>query len=94
MSEKKKEPELTFHGACGKSWKQRGNRTGHCAACHETFEGLALFDFHQRRNPDGGVRCVYPGVILWQKKPLRLVNGTWRGPEMPKTLLNHFEVAS
>ena len=75
------------HGACGKSWQQRGNRTGHCAACHETFEGLFLFDAHQRLLPDGQVLCLDPAVMLTgpkeDKKPLRLINGSWRGPAMP-----------
>ena len=50
---------LTTHG-CGKSWKQRGNRTGHCGRCHETFEGTALFDSHFIRQSDGTVRCKDP----------------------------------
>ena len=75
---------LTSHGACRKSWKQRGNKTGHCGACHETFEGLSLFDAHQRTAADGSTICAYPSVMLFRKKPVRLVDGTWRGPEMPK----------
>jgi len=79
---------LVSHGACGKSWKQRGNRTGHCGACHETFEGIALFDAHQRQSPDGGVICRNPAQMeagpKSNRQPLRLVDGTWRGPELPK----------
>ena len=76
--------ELTTHGACGKSWRQRGNRTGHCAGCHETFEGLAVFDAHQRQNPDGTVLCLNPEDVEFRKDRLRLVDGTWRGPGMPE----------
>ena len=79
--------ELTTHGACGKSWKQRGNRTGHCAGCHETFEGLSLFDAHQRLAADGSVICADPALMTYRQNKLRLVEGTWRGPEMPKDLL-------
>lgn len=77
------------HPACGKSWKQRGNRTGHCSACHETFEGIAIFDAHQRIGENGRATCLHPSEVgvgskrkgTWE--PLRLVNGTWRGPELP-----------
>ena len=74
---------LTTHGACGKSWQQRGNRTGHCAACHEAFEGLALFDAHQSFGPDGSVVCADPALMVFRKEALRLINGSWRGPQMP-----------
>jgi hypothetical protein len=74
---------LTYHGACGKGWKQRGNRTGHCSGCHETFEGIALFDAHQRRSADGSLVCLDPAVMKHRGKRLRLVYGTWRGPQMP-----------
>ncbi len=56
---------LTTHGACGKSWKQRGNRTGHCSGCHHTFEGITLFDLHRR----GGV-CADPRVMVVNDAPL------------------------
>jgi hypothetical protein len=80
------------HPRCGKSWVQRGNRTGHCAKCHETFEGIAIFDAHQRINDDGSVRCLPPAEVgtgskrkgTWEA--LRLVNGTWRGPAAPDGL--------
>ena len=82
--------KLTAHGACGKTWKQRGNRTGHCGGCHETFEGIALFDAHQRVGPDGEVTCLDPAVMTTgpksNRQPLRFVDGTWRGPKMPDSL--------
>lgn len=37
---------------CGQCWVQRGNASGHCAACHVTFYGEAAFDAHQVRDPD------------------------------------------
>lgn len=78
------------HPACGKSWTQHGNRTGHCAKCHETFEGAALFDRHQEHGPKGEVICRDPREMgtgsvekgTWE--PLRLVDDAWKGPEMPK----------
>lgn len=67
---------LTTHAACGKSWKQRGNRTGHCSGCHETFEGVTLFDLHRR----GGV-CADPKEMTVAGKPLRFDDthgdGSW-----------------
>lgn len=70
---------------CGKRWKQRGNKTGHCAKCHETFEGLSLFDAHQIINADGSVTCKDPALMTVGKAkvPLRLVEDSWRGPGMP-----------
>lgn len=68
----------TSHGACGKTWRQRGNTTGHCAGCHETFEGLTLFDAHQS-NSDGVTVCKEPESMEHPKGfPLKLVNGSWR----------------
>lgn len=73
---------LTTHGACGKSWRQRGNLTGHCGKCHETFEGLKAFDAHQRILPNGQVHCLDPSTVKLDGAVLRLINGTWRRPGM------------
>lgn len=72
------------HPKCGKTWAQRGNRTGHCAKCCETFEGLTLFDAHQRVADDGSVTRLDPATMTFHGKPLRNIGGSWRGPEMPK----------
>lgn len=69
------------HPTCGKSWNQHGNRTGHCSNCHETFEGLSLFDWHQTLADDGSVNCRDPRKPEFASKGLRLSDGTWRGPE-------------
>lgn len=50
------------HGACGKSWKQRGNRSGHCSGCHVTFYGITAFDQHHTRGDGGGPICVDPAT--------------------------------
>lgn len=71
---------IVSHGACGKTWNQRGNRTGHCSKCHETFEGLSLFDWHQVLAVDGSVICRDPSEPRWASKGLRFIDGTWRGP--------------
>ena len=64
----------TRHGACGRTWKQRGNRTGHCARCHETFEGVTLFDRHLN-----GTGCHVPTEMEYPTGyALQLVNGSWR----------------
>ena len=79
--------DLTVHGACGKTWHQRGNRTGHCSKCHETFEGLTLFDAHQRVLASGQVDCLKASTMTWRGERLRLIDGTWRGPAMPEKIL-------
>lgn len=68
----------TSHGACGRTWQQRGNRTGHCAGCHETFEGIALFDAHQ--TSDNGITvCKSPETMEHPRGwSLKQVNGSWR----------------
>ena len=45
-----------MHGACGKSWKQKGNKSGHCGNCHDTYYGITAFDAHQRL-VDGRIVC-------------------------------------
>jgi hypothetical protein len=72
---------LTTHGACGRTWKQHGNRTGHCGKCHRTFEGLALFDWHQRLDESGQVICRDPASPEWADKGFRFIDGSWRGRE-------------
>lgn len=32
---------------CGVIWRQAGNETGHCSACHRTFGGRVAFARHQ-----------------------------------------------
>lgn len=64
------------HGACGKSWTQRGERTSHCGGCHETFATLGLFDRHRRAGqclPAAGV--TDRGDMLAQD-----VEGVWFSP--------------
>lgn len=76
--------QLTTHG-CGKSWKQRGNRTGHCARCHNTFEGERLFDAHFVR-VGNGVECRDPASMLFNKRPLvfdgTFGDGSWRRSDL------------
>lgn len=63
-------------------WLQRGNTTGHCARCHETFEGVRLFDRHQTTDEAGRTVCKSPSDVVYEGEPLRLVDGAWRGPAM------------
>jgi hypothetical protein len=72
----------TAHGVCGKTWRQRGNRTGHCSGCHETFEGESVFDAHRVTLDTGDRGCLNPATDKINGNMLRLVNGTWRGPAM------------
>lgn len=85
-------PTMTDHAsdplkfpACmaGCVWRQAGNITGHCAACHNTFAGLDLFDRHQRINDNGTVTCLEPAGMVYKGVELELdSDGTWRGPRM------------
>lgn len=65
----------------GHVWKQRGNKTGHCAKCHATFEGIDLFDRHQS-SVDGVTVCADPAGMTIRGVPLELFDGAWRGPRM------------
>lgn len=82
----------TSHGACGKTWRQRGNRTGHCSACHETFEGESLFDAHRVTLDDGTRGCREPGSMKVRGVALRLENGSWRGPGMDERARNAWKL--
>ena len=45
--------------SCGTRWRQVGNQTGHCSACHLTFGGLDAFDRH-RQDVAGRRVCLDP----------------------------------
>lgn len=51
------------HPQCGITWVQRGNQSGHCAACHRTFGSLTAFDAHQSINDDGHNVCADPSTL-------------------------------
>lgn len=72
--------QVARHGACGKEWVQHGNRTGHCSQCHETFEGVSLFEWHQTVTDSGRVVCARPGDERWEKKNLMWTGQSWRQP--------------
>lgn len=79
---------LTTHG-CGKSWRQRGNRTSHCGGCHETFEGLTLFDAHLTHAADGTLTHLKPSEMTFNGKPLAFDgshgDGSWRRTDLTDT---------
>ena len=64
---------LTYHGKCGKSWIQHGNRSGHCSSCHETFGGLTAFTKHQLQDDSGNVICREPESLgfEWDEKDMQ-----------------------
>lgn len=64
----------TRHGACGRTWTQRGERTSHCAGCCETYATLSLFDAH-RIGPWSDRRCVIPDGLVQDDE------GVWWTPE-------------
>ncbi|PRB08797.1 hypothetical protein CQ044_00030 [Microbacterium sp. MYb64] len=76
---------LTTHG-CGKSWRQRGNRTSHCGGCHETFEGLTLFDAHLVHGKDGSLTHQDPAQMQFNGKSLAFDgshgDGSWRRTDL------------
>lgn len=69
------------HPKCGQTIRQRGNKTGHCPKCCQTFEGQSLFDAHQRSARDGSIICLDPAHMKFRGERVRLVDGSWRGPE-------------
>jgi hypothetical protein len=78
---------------CGAVWRQRGNLTGHCTACHQTFQGIELFDRHQSTDADGRTHCRAGSEIRLGKAEhrLELIDGVWRGPRMsPETIAARF----
>lgn len=70
--------------SCAAIFRQRGERTSHCTSCHETFEGLTLFDAHFVDTANGR-SCKKAATMKWRGVKLRLVEGTWRGPAMDKS---------
>lgn len=76
---------LTTHG-CGKSWRQRGNRTSHCGGCHVTFEGLSLFDAHFVHESDGTLTHLDPREMTVGRAPLvfdgSFGDGSWRRTDL------------
>lgn len=77
------------HSKCGTVVQQRGERTSHCPKCHVTYEGLTLFDAHQRIAADGSIVCLAPEHMRFQGARLRFVpasregaDGSWRGPKL------------
>jgi hypothetical protein len=53
---------LVTHPACGTRFRQRGNQTGHCGACHHTFASGQAFAFHQRMIGERSV-CLDPSTV-------------------------------
>ncbi len=77
------------HAKCGAVVLQRGERTSHCPKCHVTYEGLKLFDAHQRIAADGSIVCLAPEHMKFGGARLRFVaasqplaDGSWRGPKL------------
>lgn len=79
-SQRDPSPRLVTHG-CGRSWRQRGNRTSHCGGCHQTFEGLSLFDAHLEHGADGTLTHLDPAEMKYRGLPLvldaRYGDGSW-----------------
>lgn len=67
---------------CADTWTALG--AAHCAACHNTFSGVALFDLHRSQYGERGA-CQDPNEVRHKKTGYQLMffrDGMWRGPEM------------
>ena len=62
-----------------------GDKTGHCAVCHETFYGLAAFETHRQGAHGPQRHCVKPGLDprmdYWQDDKQRWHLGKQLTPE-------------
>ena len=76
-------------GGCDNRWP--GVSRCHCAQCHQTFAGAALFDRH-RRDVKGVGTCFDPETLFTETKPpkpyvrsreMYLTNGIWQSVETP-----------
>lgn len=71
---------------CGAVWRQRGNSSGHCTSCHETFRSLSAFKKHQRMHGPKNV-CLHPtevGLVEWVDSVGAVqwkCAGGWSGPQ-------------
>lgn len=62
---------------CRKEILWRGDITGHCAKCHETFAGIESFDRHQRLS-GGEVTCLDPAEVRSGQRRMELNRyGEW-----------------
>lgn len=68
-------------GGCPATWT--GLSVAHCAACHETFSGVQLFDAHRSADGERGA-CIPPAEVQGRGGEQRMFfrDGMWRGPEM------------
>jgi hypothetical protein len=77
---------------CTNTWP--GVSRCHCAGCHETFSGLALFDRH-RRDIKGVGTCLDPASIMVESKDgsvervMYLTGDLWYGVETPAARGGH-----
>jgi hypothetical protein len=77
----------TTHGACGQSWRQVGNQTGHCSGCHRTFASGRAFDRHQRI-VEGRSVCTDP-ASLTRSDRARLYASAWDGLATVWSIADH-----
>lgn len=72
------------HGRCGASWT--GSGYAHCSGCCVTFGSARVFDRHQTTRGERG-SCTDPTAVRIGVGELRLIDGVWHGPEMPRRAL-------
>lgn len=61
--------------ACGASWHQRGNQSGHATCCHLTFSSEAAFGRHRRVTT-----CVHPSTVGLIPRVDKLGTEQWGQP--------------
>lgn len=74
MAQNRVQDGLASCSGCDARWG--GYNRCHCGRCHRTFNGLGMFDGHQR-----GGACLDPATEPIGGVTLRLIDGIWRGPE-------------
>lgn len=67
-------------GGCDATWT--GSTFTHCANCHRTFGGVALFDRHRQAYGEHG-KCLNPATVFTSQGERLMFcrDGIWRGPE-------------
>lgn len=78
LSPRERPAETASCGGCEARW--RGTAQAHCGACHRSFNSVSAFDQHRRRDT-----CLDPLDVRDRDgyAAMRLIDGVWRGREMP-----------
>lgn len=64
---------------CTATWT--GTSPCHCAACHQTWSGIGLFDKHRSQYGDRGA-CLTPEALIQRGEVIEYRQNAWRAPAM------------